>query len=180
MYYERNLPHWQPPGKELFVTWRLSGSLPVAVIEKLQGKGHLPEGRQFREFDRYLDQRLSGPQWLRDPRIAGKVVGALREAERRGYCSLHAFVVMPNHVHVLLGPRVELRKFTKWVKGSTGREANKILCRQGRLFWQDESFDHWIRNSAQFERARVYIEGNPVTARLVREPSEWPWSSAGG
>ena len=77
---------------------------------------------------------------------------------------------MPNHVHVLLDPKSELRKITKWLKGSTAHEANKILNRQGNLFWQDESFDHWIRNSAQFERVRAYIEKNPVAARLVKLP----------
>jgi REP element-mobilizing transposase RayT len=85
---------------------------------------------------------------------------------------------MANHVHVLLEPKVELRKITKWIKGSTGRKANQILGRERSAFWQDESFDHWIRNSAQFERVKLYIERNPVTAGLVQEPWQWLWSSA--
>lgn len=178
MYYERNLPHWHPLGKDLFVTWRLSGSLPISVLMKIRKNENLPEGERFREFDRYLDASSNGPLWLRDSRIAALIEGALREAQRRGLCSLHAFVVMPNHVHVLLEPKVELRKITKWLKGSTARQANEILSRQGELFWQDESFDHWIRNSAQFDRVKLYIERNPVAAGLAQETWQWPWSSA--
>jgi type I restriction enzyme R subunit/putative DNA methylase len=145
---------------------------------KIRKNENLPEGERFREFDRYLDASSNGPLWLRDSRIAALIEGALREAQRRGLCSLHAFVVMPNHVHVLLEPKVELRKITKWLKGSTARQANEILSRQGELFWQDESFDHWIRNSAQFDRVKLYIERNPVAAGLAQETWQWPWSSA--
>ena len=56
----------------------------------------------------------------------------------------------------------------------------RILGRTGDRFWQDESFDRWIRNRSEWNRARIYIERNPVTAGLVRSPSEWPWSSASG
>jgi len=178
MYYERNLPHWQPPGKDIFVTWRLSGSLPEAVRTKLRHNASLPEGRRFRELDRYLDTASHGPLWLRDSKIAACVVEVLRKSERHEYCGLHAFVVMPNHVHVLLEPHKELRCTTKWIKGTTARQANKILGRGGQPFWQDESFDHWIRNSAEFDRVTMYIERNPVAAGMVQEPWQWPWSSA--
>jgi len=54
------------------------------------------------------------------------------------------------------------------VKGATARAVNKILGRSGKYFWQDESFDHWIRNGAEIERVRTYIERNPVKAGLTR------------
>jgi putative transposase len=178
MYYERNLPHWQPDGKDLFVTWRLKGSLPVEVIERLRITAGASAGKRFREFDDRLDSADCGPLWLRDPRIAAVVTEAFREAEKREWIVLQAFVVMPNHVHVLLSPRVELRNVTKWIKGSTSRKANEILGISGQLFWQDESFDHWIRGPAQFDRVKEYIERNPVVAGLVKDAAEWPWSSA--
>ena len=56
--------------------------------------------------------------------------------------------------------------------------ANQLLGRVGSTFWQDESFDHWVRNDHQFERITRYIEDNPVTAGLVKCAAEWPWSSA--
>jgi len=56
--------------------------------------------------------------------------------------------------------------------------ANAVLGRAGRPFWQDESYDHWVRNAAEFESIRQYIEYNPVMAGLVERPDDWMWSSA--
>ena len=85
---------------------------------------------------------------------------------------------MSNHVHILIWPRALLPKITKSVKGFTAREANRILHRTGKRFWQDESFDHSVRNEDEFYRIKKYIERNPVKARLVKSPEQWPWSSA--
>ena len=54
-----------------------------------------------------------------------------------------------------------------------------MLARTGNPFWQEESYDHLIRNAAEGERIRWYIEQNPVRAGLVREPCDYRWSSAG-
>ncbi len=89
-----------------------------------------------------------------------------------------AWVVMPNHVHLLITPCVELPKIMHSVKGFTAREANRLLGRTGSPFWQKEFFDHWIRNEREFERIRAYIERNPVTAGLAASPEEYCWSSA--
>jgi REP element-mobilizing transposase RayT len=177
-YYERNLPHWQPAGKDLFITWRLSGSLPVKVVEAVRAMGELPEGKRFVEFDRALDSGTYGPTWLSDERIASLVVDALKKVDADRICKIHAYVVMPNHVHVLLEPGLELSGITKLIKGRTARAANKILRRTGKFFWQDESFDHWVRTSAEFERVRAYIKMNPVKAGLVLRSEDWRWCSA--
>jgi len=92
---------------------------------------------------------------------------------------LHAFVVMPNHVHLLATPSVALPKLTKSLKGITAKRANAILALTGRPFWQEESYDHLVRHERQFEMIRNYIERNPVRAGLVREAREYRWSSAG-
>jgi putative transposase len=104
-------------------------------------------------------------------------------AETLHYYDLHAFVVMANHVHVLLTAHVESAKLLQSVKGFTAREANKILGRVGESFcgesfWQAESYDHFVRDTAELERIRRYIEENPVRAGLVRSPEEYRWSSA--
>jgi len=93
--------------------------------------------------DRLSDQATSGPLWLRDPRVARLVSQTLQagEQERGGY-RLRAWVIMPNHVHVLWQPHRTLAQITRWVKGSTARQANLILGRTGQPFWQDESYDH--------------------------------------
>jgi len=177
-YYERNLPHWQPPGKDLFVTWRLSGSLPAKVVEAVRAEGELTAGKRFVEFDRQLDSGNYGPAWLSNPRVAALVVEAMQKARNARLCKVWAYVVMPNHVHVLLEPGVELARITKLIKGSTARAANKVLGRTGKIFWQDESFDHWIRTSAEFEKVRAYLERNPVKAGLAVRAEDWKWSSA--
>jgi putative transposase len=121
----------------------------------------------------------AGPLWLNDARIAECVVAALYRGDHELHqYTLRAFVVMPNHVHALLDPAVSLERITNGIKGVTAREANQILGRTGLHFWQDETFDHWIRNGTQFDRVRFYIEHNPVASGLVKNPENWPWSSA--
>ncbi len=173
-YYVRNLPHWQPPGKEIFITWRLYGSLPAHF--RTPRREDSP-GKRFRNYDRALDLASIGPLWLSDPRIAGCVAAALKQGEKAKMFQLHAYVVMANHVHVLLGPKLPIARITRMIKGSTAREANRILGRTGMRFWQEESFDHWIRNAEETRRVRTYIERNPVAAGLVQKPEEWIWSS---
>jgi REP element-mobilizing transposase RayT len=101
-----------------------------------------------------------------------------RGACELGHYRLHAFVVMANHVHVLITPLCPVARLVKGLKGASARECNKILGRTRRHFWQDESFDHWVRTASEFNRIRVYIEQNPVTAELAKAPGDWPWSSA--
>jgi len=174
--YRRNLPHWHPYDAAVFVTWRLFGTLPQRLRT---ARGEVVDGHAFREADRQLDLAALGPVWLLEPMVAQSVVATVEAAEaERGLCTLHAYVVMPNHVHLLLSPSRPLCEVTKWIKGASARRANLLLGRTGQAFWQDESFDHWARNRAEFEKIRHYIEHNPVSAGLVAEPAQWPYSSA--
>jgi hypothetical protein len=86
---------------------------------------------------------------------------------------------MPNHVHLLILPLVPIPVLMRWLKGSTARKANQILGRTGHPFWQDESWDHYLRSPDQIERTTAYIEQDPVSAGLVSSPECWRWSSAG-
>jgi REP element-mobilizing transposase RayT len=86
---------------------------------------------------------------------------------------------MPNHVHAIFEPRSELAAILQWLKGRTGRVANRILKRTGTPFWQDESFDHWIRSAEELSCLIEYVENNPVKAGLVESKEQWRWSSAG-
>jgi REP element-mobilizing transposase RayT len=96
-----------------------------------------------------------------------------------GHYVLHAFVVMPNHVHLLTTPGVALPKLTKSLKGITAKQANVILGLTGKPFWQEESYDHLVRHEREFGSIRRYIERNPVRAGLVKDACEYRWSSAG-
>ena len=177
-YYERTLPHWQPEGRDLFLTRRLSGSLPAKVMVALRASKTKELGKRFREYDLELDRASSGPVWLKEPRIASVVVAGIKAVAEKSLCRVHAWVVMPNHVHFLMQPQAPMAAITKAIKGSTARRANLLLGRTGEYFWQDESFDHWIRDEREFEKVKKYIERNPVVAGLVNEESKWPWSSA--
>ena len=73
-------------------------------------------------------------------RIVCQVVEAIRTGESRKFYELHAWVVMPNHVYMLILPEVSLPKITHWIKGRTAREANLLLGRTGEPFWQHESY----------------------------------------
>ena len=56
--------------------------------------------------------------------------------------------------------------------------ANQVLDRRGSPFWQDESFDHWVRSAEELEYWIEYVENNPVKAGLVESKDQWRWSSA--
>jgi REP element-mobilizing transposase RayT len=99
-------------------------------------------------------------------------------ANTLGHYTLHAFAVMPNHVHLLVTASVALPKLTKSLKGITAKRANAMLALTGLSFWQEESYDHMVRDGREFEKIREYIERNPIRAGLVKEASEYRWSSA--
>ncbi|MGC4049072.1 MAG: transposase [Paludibaculum sp.] len=137
-------------------------------------------GRAFAVMDRLLDEAHHGPFPLGQPAIADMVVEAIRyNGMTLGHYELHAYVVMPNHVHMLVTPKVAIPQLTKSVKGITAKRANQMLGSTGRPFWQEECYDHTVRAVGGFERIRAYIEGNPVRAGLVSEIEEYRWSSAG-
>ena len=179
-YYERNLPHWHPPGAAIFLTWRLHGSLPSSLSPQLGPPGVRETfGQRFRKIDSALDRASNGPLWLKDERLAECVTLIIeRGAEKLGHYCLHAFVVMANHVHLLIAPLRPIGRLTNSLKGTSARECNRILGRTGRRFWQDESFDRWVRTTKEFGSIKAYIEDNPVAAGLVGAPKDWPWSSA--
>ena len=60
------------------------------------------------------------------------------------------------------------------------REANRLLGTTGEPFWQRESYDHWVRDDAEWKKIATYIENNPVRAGLVTRADQFLWSSANG
>jgi putative transposase len=177
-FHQRNLPHCYPPGAILFVTWRLFGSVPWS------GAGQRPApqdaGREFAQSDYLLDRATNGPLWLKDHRIAALVARALEQGanEFRLY-DLFAWVIMPNHVHVVMKPIEPLPVIMRWIKDSTVRSANLILGRTGKPFWQYESYDRCVCSDDELNRVICYVERNPVRAGLACAIEAWPWLSAG-
>ena len=180
-YCERHLPHWQPEGAALFLTWRWHGSLPKTV-EILE---HRSPGKAFVAMDRKLDGAATGTRWLHyervDERVAQVVADALRYGERQlGLYQLRAWVPMVHHVHILIYPEARLSRIAEAVKNHAARQAHAILGRTGSPFWQDQSYDHWVRGPEEWAKIVRYMEKNPVVAGLVSRAEDWPWSSAFG
>jgi putative transposase len=176
-YSSNYLPHFDKPGLQQFITYRLADSLPEsrrAEWEALLDVENDLERR--RRLELYLDCG-HGTCYLRDPRIAEMVQENLWHFDNNRY-RLLAWVIMPNHVHVLIEVReVPLGEVVKSWKSYTSKQANQILGRTG-SFWGEDYFDRYVRDEKNFWQYIRYIENNPTKARLVHAPEDWPWSSA--
>ncbi len=155
-FYRRRLPHIDERHRPVFLTWRLYDSLPP---HRVFPEAALTSGQAFDAMDRLLDETRNGTSYLRQPAVAGMVVEAIEYGARDlGHYVLHAFVVMPNHVHLLATPAVGLPRITKSLKGIAGRRANAMLGLTGRPFWQDESYDHLVRNERDSRRSDATLK----------------------
>ena len=188
-----SLPHWFQPGATYFVTFRTDDSFPrlaadqwraerlawllrhsidpkraswEAALDRLPRPLRQEYHRTFTAaYEAQLDRGV-GACLLHNPTLAAVVGDAIRHFDGDRY-HIDSFVVMPNHVHVLIGLRNDadiLRVCYSWKK-FTATEINRRTDRGGR-FWQEESFDHLVRSPEQFEYLRGYIAENPRRAGL--------------
>jgi REP element-mobilizing transposase RayT len=126
-------------------------------------------------MDRLLDEARQGPSCLKLNSIADTVEAAMRG--NKNY-ELHAWVIMPNHVHLLVTATIQRANWLGPPKGFTAYGCNKILGRTGTPFWRDESYDHEVRNTREFNSIQRCIENNPVKAGLAESPQDYRYSSA--
>jgi REP element-mobilizing transposase RayT len=177
----RHLPHWRQEGTTYFVTWRLADSIPGSRLVSWRAERELwlkanpkpwtaETAAEYRErfpdrLEAWLDQGM-GECLLAAPNIRATVEESLLHFNGMRY-DLRHYVIMPNHVHVLVSPRpgVELSGLLHTWKGYTAKVINRLLGRSG-VLWQDESYDHIVRNEAEFLRILQYIEDNPEKAHL--------------
>jgi len=204
-FYYRHRPHIQPPGATIFVTFRLHGSLPRKKIEELKEeyeklkeltsqailkgskkqtyeKYYLKQKQLIGKYDDYLHKSTTGPHYLKEKKIAQLVCSSIKYWDGTKY-DLLAYTVMSNHVHIVFTPLNKedgdyhsLESIMHSIKSYTATEANKILGRKGKPFWEHESFDHYSRSNEETERIVQYVLYNPVKAGLVETWQEWPWS----
>ncbi len=172
------LPHFEGGEVLQFVTFRLKDSLPQTVLDSWrQELARADDAALRRRVETYLDQGY-GHAYLQEPRIAALVQAAFLYYDGARY-RLAAWVVMPNHVHLLLRPldTHTLAAIMHALKSYTAQTANRLLARTG-PFWQEEYFDRYIRDADHYAQTIAYIEHNPVKARLCPTPTAWPYSSA--
>jgi len=191
---KRNMPHVDMPGHLTFVTLRLADSMPRKVVQEWHDeieswlKEHSLGGHTVEEVldaDKVDDslknelRRFKNRKWhghlddchggcvLRKPQARKLVEASLLHFDGQRY-DLERFVLMPNHVHLLIQmrPGFLLRKQLTESMRYTGRQVNAFLKQEG-TFWQSEPFDHIVRSEAQFEYLQQYIVDNPKKACLL-------------
>ncbi len=172
------MPHWQVDHAIYFVTFRLADSLPTHVVMELKREREhmlrsastaVERARVDAAFAIRLDHELDanhGSCLLREH--AETIAGALQHFDGARY-ELHAWCVMPNHVHVMVQPNegVALAKIIHSWKSYTAH-----VIGEGSI-WQREYFDRVVRTPSEYTATKAYIEANPAKAGL----KGWKWVS---
>jgi len=152
----RRLPHWQQNNRIYFITLRTNDSLPHSELKKLD---------LIQEKEAALDQGY-GECHLKNNLCRVALEKTLLHENGTQY-DLIAYVIMPNHVHILVAPykNVDLSTLVQAWKSISAREINKVMNQRG-AFWMDESFDHIVRDNSHLEKFILYIRNNPEKAHL--------------
>ena len=179
----RRLPHWQKDGSIYWITFRLADAVPQDKLRAWKQERDIwlrlhPEPRSeadWKDYDQRFGKRIEA--WL-DAGMGSRALARpdIREAVKTCLLRfsgerllLHAAVIMPTHVHLVLEPlkNHDLSRLLKGIKGASAREANRRLGSAG-TFWLDESFDHIVRSEKQYQRLVRYIADNPAKAGLKK------------
>ena len=180
-FHRTHLPHFEAGAVPQHICFRLADSLPQNLLlqweEELQ---RLAENDRETERRRRIEAALGrgyGACWLRRPAVAALVRDALLHFDGTRY-RLHEWVIMPNHVHVLVTPLhgISLSSVVHSWKSYTAKQANKVLKRRGG-FWQKDYFDRFMRDEEHYQATVEYIHRNPVMAGLCESEEDWEWSS---
>jgi REP element-mobilizing transposase RayT len=163
------LPHRDELGLIQFVTFRLADAFPVELRSEWEALLKTENGRQRRvDLETYLDKG-HGACHLRRFDIAKIVQDSLCFRHGEDY-ELRAWVIMPNHVHLLFKVLdVPMARLMDAWKGYTAKQANKVLNRRGK-FWQDGYWDTFMRDEGHEKQSRKYIESKP----------DWPSQARNG
>ena len=171
-----NLPHWTQYGKITFITFHLADSLPKHAIDFMQAEyeslkrlsenSECPQNAarlkaiRHNQLEKYLDKGY-GSCLLRNVLYRNIIVGTLNHDNRLAYI-LHSYVIMPNHVHLLIEPigSATIQNITQTIKSVSSHNINKLTHQKGNI-WQKEYFDRIIRNEDHYMRVLDYIRNNP-------------------
>ncbi len=174
------LPHLNQKHLSQFVTFRLWDSLPKEQLVELEVQiAGLPpllrDSSRVKKIEKWIDSG-AGSCLLREPQVARIVCEAVMFGDGRDYI-VEAYVVMPNHLHLLLTliGDLTLSEIMQRIKSYTSHRINKLLGRNGSVWWPDY-YDRYIRDAAHFEATVHYIWANPVRAGLADHPEAWPWT----
>lgn len=182
LFFRRNLPHLHPSEGTFFITYRLHGTIPLAALRKLRGdfEGKSKEGEFLKDaffegYDALLDKNSANIKHLLIDEITDINKKAIHYYDTKEF-DLICYCIMSNHIHVVFKMRdtsKTLSSIMHSIKRHTARESNKILNKQGK-FWQDESYDRFVRNNRELRNTVEYVINNPVKAGLVDNWRDWP------
>ena len=184
--YFRHLPHWRQEGATYFVTFRLADSLPKVKLDELAGirreweRLHPPPHerqslealarQQTERIERWLDEGM-GSCLLKEQSASTLLTEAMHHFDGKRY-TLGAYVVMPNHCHVILRPLAlgehELEAIVGSWKQYSAKRINEQRATKGEV-WQDESYDRIVRDEEHLYRCLQYIGRNHAKAGLTRD-----------
>ena len=191
------LPHYDSLSSIQSITFRLADSLPQEKLSYLKEQLKLlpkieQEKKKRIEIEQWLDSGY-GCCALQNQEMAKVMEDTLIKFDDLKY-KLFAWCIMPNHVHVLIQPKLSLARIVQSWKSYTGKWAIKNNdnlqlgipahsntergLKETRAFWMREYWDRFIRDENHFKRTIEYIHQNPVKAGLCRNEEEWLWSSA--
>jgi len=140
-----------------------------------------PRDRALTRTNTYFvtTRAFEGQALFQSERAAKLLVQTILVYREQGRYLLHEFVVMPNHLHLMLSPvaPVTLERAMQFIKGGYSHRAGKEMGMDGEI-WQRGYVDHRIRDAQDFIGHREYIQLNPVRAHIVDAPDKYPFSSA--
>jgi putative transposase len=113
--------------------------------------------------------------------VADIVPAKMLEYRSKGNYLLHDFVLMPNHLHLILTPAdcLTLEKCMQLVKGGSSHEIHRVRGSKMQI-WQSGFHESRVTDSSDYRKKADYIRFNPVAVNLVQRPELWPFSSASG
>jgi len=120
-----------------------------------------------------------GEKIFSNPKIVNIVLSAIFFLKEKGYFRLYSFVVMPEHLHLIILPQNKktLSQIMHSLKSYTAKKINNLLGQSGKI-WQDGFYERIIRSEGDLREKTTYIENNPVRKKLVEAPEKYFYSSA--
>ena len=116
-------------------------------------------------------------QILQATRIADLFLRILTHYQGKGKFLLHEYVIMPDHIHLLITPVETLERSIQLIKGGFSFRAKKELGFGGEV-WQNSYYDRRVRDPVEYAQFRQYIHSNPVKRGLAAAPDQYIYSSA--
>ena len=182
MLHKRNLPHLYFSDGMYFITYRLVNTIPLKMLSIIHSELKIIDNKKYeriiKKYDSVLDSGEYGKNYLRIKEVAEICKTTLHYPDGKDY-KLICYTIMPNHIHMvfeLLPSNKGISKIMQSIKRISAKRANMLFLKREGVFWQDESFDRWIRDDKELYFVIKYVLLNPVNAGLVKDWKDWEFT----